>query len=131
MCHMQETARVDIFQGYASQGLAVHDLIWDPGGRVHECSYLDGFYYVSHRWTWDPCILFEGIWLFLEDKQFSSRDDCNVLALGHHHSAEVYDDQSSHMNVIVSTKVIERHSGVQLALFIICHHYEPFRIGWI
>jgi hypothetical protein len=102
-----------------------------PELRLHECSYLDGFYYVSHRWTWDPRILFEGIWLFLEDKQFSSRDDCNVLALGHHHSAKVYDDQSSHMNVIVSKKVIERHSGFQLALFIICHHYEPFRTGWI
>jgi len=56
---------------------------------------------------------------------------CNVTTLRHHHSVEIYDDQSSHMNVIVSTKVIERHSGVQLALFIICHHYEPFRTGWI
>jgi hypothetical protein len=31
MCHMQETPRVDVFQGYASQGLAAHDLTWDPG----------------------------------------------------------------------------------------------------
>jgi hypothetical protein len=131
MCHMQETPRVGIFQGYASQGLAVHDLIWDPGGRVYECSSLDGFYCVSHRWTWDPGILFEGIWLLLEDKQFSSREDCNVPTLGHHHSAEVYDDQSSQMDVIASTGVIERHCGVHLAFLIIFHHYEPFHTGWL
>ena len=87
MCQVQETHRVGVFHDYASQGLVVHDLIWGPGGRVHECSSLDGFYYVSHRWTWDPGILFERIWLFLEDKQFSSREDCNVPTLGHYHSA--------------------------------------------
>jgi hypothetical protein len=131
MCLMQETLGVDVFQGYASQGLAVHDLIWDPGSRVHEYSSSDGFYCVSHRWTWDPGILFEGIWLLLEDKQFSSREDCNVPTLGHHHSAEVYDDQSSQMDVIASTGVIERHCGVQLALLILFHHYEPFRTDWL
>jgi hypothetical protein len=31
MCHMQEVHRVDIFQDYASQIIAVHFLIWDPG----------------------------------------------------------------------------------------------------
>jgi hypothetical protein len=51
--------------------------------------------------------------------------------LRHHHSAKVYDDHSSQMDVIVSTWVIERCCGVQLALFIIFHHYEPFRTGWI
>jgi hypothetical protein len=131
MCHMQETPRVSVFQDYASQVLAVHDLIWDPGGRVYEYSSLDGFYCVSHRWTWDPGILFEGIWLLLEDKQFSSREDCNVPTLGHHHSVEVYDDQSSQMDVIASTGVIERHCGVQLALLILFHHYEPFCIDWL
>jgi hypothetical protein len=115
MCHVQETHGVGIFQDYASQGLAVHDLIWDPGGRVYDCSSLDGFYCVSHRWTWDPGIILEGIWLLLEDKQFSSREDCNVPTLGHHYIAEVYDDQSSQMDVIASTGVIERHFGVQLA----------------
>jgi hypothetical protein len=35
------------------------------------------------------------------------------------------------MDVIASTWVIECHIGVQLALFIIFHHYEPFRIGWL
>ena len=92
MCHVQETHEVGMFQDYASQGLAVHDLIWDPGGRVYECSYLDGFYYVPHRWTWDLGIILEGIRLLLEDKQFSSREDCNVPTLGHHHIVEVYDD---------------------------------------
>ena len=56
---------------------------------------------------------------------------CNVPTLGHHHSADIYDDQSSQMEVIESIGVFERHSGVHLALFIIGHHYEPFHIGWI
>jgi hypothetical protein len=98
---------------------------------VYYCLSLDGFYYVSHRWTWDPSILFEMIWLLLEDKQFSSREDCNVPTLGHRHSAEIYADQSSQMDVIASTGVIERHCGVHLALIIIFHHYEPFRTGWL
>jgi hypothetical protein len=98
---------------------------------VYECSSLHGFYYVSHRWTWDPGILLGGIWVLLEDKQFSSREDCNVPTLGHHHSAEVYDDQSSQMGVITSTGVIERHCEVQVAFLIISYHYEPFRIGWL
>jgi hypothetical protein len=34
MCHVQETHGVGIFQDYASQGLAVHDLIWDPAHLV-------------------------------------------------------------------------------------------------
>jgi hypothetical protein len=73
---------------------------------VHECSSLDGFYCVSHRWTWDPGILFERIWLLLEDKKFSSREDCNVPTLGHHHIAEFYHDQSSQMDVIASIGII-------------------------
>jgi hypothetical protein len=56
---------------------------------------------------------------------------CNVPTLGHHHSAEVYDDQSSQMDVIVSTGAIERHCGVQLVLLIIFHHYEPFHTCWL
>jgi hypothetical protein len=92
------------------------------------CSSLDGFYYVSHRWTWYPGILLWGIWVLLEDKQFSSREDC-VPTLGHHHRAEIYDDQSSQMGDRESTRVFERHCGVQLALMIIFHHYEPFRTG--
>jgi hypothetical protein len=75
--------------------------------------------------------LVEWIWLFLEDKQFSSREDCNVPTLGHHHRAETYDDQSSQMDVIENTRVFERHCGVQLAFIIIFHHHEPFHIGWL
>jgi hypothetical protein len=131
MCHMQEVHRVDIFQDYASQSIPVHFLIWDPGGGVHYCPYFEGFYCVSHRWTWDPGILVEWNWLLLEDKQFSSREDCNVPTLGHHHRAETYDDQSSQMDVIASTGVFERHCGVQLEFIIIFHHYEPFHIGWL
>jgi hypothetical protein len=55
---------------------------------------------------------------------------CNVPTLGHHHSAEGYDDQSSQMEVIASTGIIERHCGVQLAFLIIFHHYETFCFGW-
>ena len=46
---------------------------------------------------------------------------CNVPTLGHHHSAEIYDDQSSQMDVIVSTRVFERHCGVQLSLMVSLH----------
>jgi hypothetical protein len=56
---------------------------------------------------------------------------CNVPTLGHHHSAEIYDDQSSQMDVIASTGVFERHCRVHLALIIIFHHYEPFHTGWL
>jgi hypothetical protein len=33
----------------------------------------------------DPGIILVGIWLLLEDKQFSNREDCNVPTLGHHY----------------------------------------------
>jgi hypothetical protein len=69
--------------------------------------------------------------VLLEDKQFSSREDCNVPNLGHHHRVEIYDDQSSQMDAIESTRVFERHCGVHLALIIIFHHYESFRTGWL
>jgi hypothetical protein len=59
---------------------------------VYDFSFLDGFYCVSHRWTWDPSIILEGICLLLEDKKFSGREDYNVPTLGHHHIVEVYDD---------------------------------------
>jgi hypothetical protein len=57
--------------------------------------------------------------------------ECNILTLGYCHRAEIYDDQSSQMDVIASTWAFERNCGVQLALFIIFHHYEPFRICWL
>jgi hypothetical protein len=94
-------------------------------------SPLDGFYYVSQRWTWDPGIILQGIWLFLEDKQFSSREDCNVPTLGQHYIAKVYDVQSSQMGVIASTGVIERHFLIRIASSTPFHHYDPFCTGWI
>jgi hypothetical protein len=54
---------------------------------VHDSSSLDGAYCGSHRWTWDPSIMYGLIQLFLEDKQYSSREDCNVPILGHHYIA--------------------------------------------
>jgi hypothetical protein len=56
---------------------------------------------------------------------------CNVPTLGHHHRAEIYDDQSSEMDARASTGVFERHCGVQISLMIIFHHYDPFRTGWL
>jgi hypothetical protein len=56
---------------------------------------------------------------------------CNVPTLGHHHRAEIYDDQNSQMGARASTWVFERHCGVHIALMIIFHHYEPFRTGWL
>jgi hypothetical protein len=103
MCHVQEIHRVGIFQDYASQDIAVHFLIWDPGGGVYACSSLDGFYCVSYRWTWDPGIILGGTWLLLEDKQYSSREDCNVPTLGRHDITGCCDDQSSQMEIIAST----------------------------
>ena len=95
MYHVQEIHRVDIFWDYASQDTAVHFLIWDLGGGVCDSSSLDGVYCVSHRWTWDPDIIYGLIQLFLEEKQYSSKEDCNVPTLGHHYITEGYDDQSS------------------------------------
>jgi hypothetical protein len=54
---------------------------------------------------------------------------CNVPTLGHHHIAEVYDDQSSQMDVIASTRIIERNFGVWIGSLIPFHHYYPFHIG--
>ena len=56
---------------------------------------------------------------------------CNVPTLGHHHSAEGYDDQSSQMEVIASTGTIEGYFGVRLASLILFHHYDPFRTTWL
>jgi hypothetical protein len=98
---------------------------------MRDSSSLDEVYCVSHTWTWDPDIILEGIWLLLDDKQFSSKEDCNVPTLGHHYITEGYDDQSSQMEAITSTGIIERHFGVQLASLIPFHHYDPFRTSWL
>ena len=131
MCQVQEIHRVDIFQDYASQDIAVHFLIWDPGGGVYDCSSLDGFYCVSYRWTWDPGIILRESWLLLEDKQYSSREDCNVPTLGHHYITKCYDDQSSQMEVIASTGTIEGYFGAKIASLILFHHYDPLCTTWL
>jgi hypothetical protein len=43
---------------------------------------LRGEYYLSHKWIWDPRIIHSLIQLLLEDKQYSSREDCNVPIFG-------------------------------------------------
>jgi hypothetical protein len=83
---------------------------------------------VSHRWTWDPDIVFGWIQLLLEEKQYSSREECNVPTLEHHYISWCYVDQSIQMDVIVSTVTIEGYFGVWLASLILFHHYDPFRI---
>ena len=131
MCHLQETHGVDMLQDYASQGITIHVLIWDPWGRVRDSSTLDGAYFVSHRWTWDPDIIYGLIQLLLEDKKYSSREDCNVPTLGHHYITKCYDDQSSQTGVILSTRDIEGYFGVQLASLILFHHHDPFLTTWL
>jgi hypothetical protein len=98
---------------------------------VYDSSSLDGFYGVSYRWTWDLVIILGGIWLLLEDKQYSSKEDCNVPTLGHHYISGCYNDQSSHMDVIASIVTIEGYFEVWLASLILFHHYDPFRIDWL
>jgi hypothetical protein len=44
MCHVQETPGIDMIKDHASQGIAVHILIWDPGGGVCDSSSMDGVY---------------------------------------------------------------------------------------
>ena len=95
MCHVPEIHSVVIFQDYASQGIAVHILIWDPRGGLYDSSYLDGTYYGSHRWIWDLGIIFGWVRLFLEEMQYSSKEDCNVPTLGHQGITQCYDDQGS------------------------------------
>jgi hypothetical protein len=131
MCHEQEIHNVDIFQDYASEGIAVHFLIWDPGDGVYDDSSLDGTYCVSYGWTWDPSIVFGSVQLLLEDKKYSSREDFNVPTLGHKDITGCYDDESSQMEIIESTRAIERYFGVCLALVILFHHYDPFHIDWL
>jgi hypothetical protein len=59
------------------------------------------------------------------------KTSCNVPTLGHHYNTEGYDDQSSQMEVIASTKMIERYFGVRLASLIPFHHYDAFRTSWL
>jgi hypothetical protein len=98
--------------------------------RVVQCQHED----LRQRLAWDPGIaglsssLTTGESGPLQGKVILT---CNVPTLGHHHRAEIYDDQSSQMGARVSTGIFERHFGVHLALMIIFHHYERFRTGWL
>jgi hypothetical protein len=68
----------------------------------------------------------------LEDKQYSSREDCNVPTLGHQGITECYDDQSSQMEVIASTETIEGILGSGLhrsSYFIIMIHSAQLGFG--
>jgi hypothetical protein len=57
--------------------------------------------------------------------------ECNVPTLGHHYITECYDDQSSQMEVIASTRAIEGSFGVRLASLILFYHHDPFRTAWL
>jgi hypothetical protein len=87
---------------------------------------LRGAYYMSHRWIWDPGIIYILIQLLLEDKQYSSREDCNVPIFGCFYVTEWDACQSSQMGVIVSSGDIEGFYWARLASFIIFHHQDPF-----
>jgi hypothetical protein len=50
-----------------------------------------------------PGIIFGWVQLFLEDKQYSSKEDCNVPTLGHQGITQCYDDQGSQLEIIAST----------------------------
>jgi hypothetical protein len=88
-------------------------------------------YYRSHRWIWDPGITYKLIQLLLEDKQYSSREDCNVPIFGHYYVTECYAYQSSQMGVTASSRDIEGFYWARLASFIIFHHQDPFRTTWL
>jgi hypothetical protein len=62
------------------------------------------------------------------------KDLGNVPTLGHHHITEGYDDQSSQMEVIASTWIIERYFGVGLhrsSYFIIMIHSAQVGFGFV
>jgi hypothetical protein len=94
-------------------------------------SVLDGAYFVFHKWTWDPGIICGLIQLLLEDKQFSSREDCNLPTFGQYSITECYDYQTSQIWVTASSGGIEGFYWAQLASFIIFHHHHPFRTTWL
>jgi hypothetical protein len=89
---------------------------------------------VSHRWTWDPDIIYGLIKLLLEDKQFSSREDCNVPTLVHRYITECYDEQISEMEVIAIKISIEGFFGCELhcsSYFTIMIHSTQLGFGFV
>jgi hypothetical protein len=86
---------------------------------------------VSHRWIWDPGIICSWIQLLLEDKQYSSREDCNVPILGHYNITECYAYQSSQIGVTESSGDIEGFYWDRLASFIIRIHSAQLGFGFV
>jgi hypothetical protein len=78
-----------------------------------------------------PGIIFVWIHLLIEDKQYYSREDCNVPTLGHHYITECYDDQSSQMEVIMCIGATEGFLGVRFASLMLFHHHDLFHTSWI
>jgi hypothetical protein len=68
---------------------------------------LRGEYFMSPRWIWDPRIIHSLIHLLLEDKQYSSREDCNVPIFGFPYVAIWEAGQSSQLGVIGSSGSFE------------------------
>ena len=83
---------------------------------------------MPHRWIWDPGIICSWIHLLLEDKQYFSREDCNVPILGHYNFIECYAYPSSQIGVIESSGDIEGFIWARLVSFIIRIHSA--QLGW-
>jgi hypothetical protein len=77
---------------------------------------------MSHRWIWDLGITYRVIQLFLQDKQYSSREDCNVPNFGHYYITKCYANQSRKMGVQASSGDIKGFYWARLASFIIFYH---------
>jgi hypothetical protein len=92
---------------------------------------LRGFYLVSHRWIWDPGIICSWIQLLLEDKQYSSWEDCNVPILGHYNFTKCHAYQSSQIGVTENSGDIEGFYWARLASFIIRIHSAQLGFGFV
>jgi hypothetical protein len=86
---------------------------------------LRGEYFTSPKWIWDTGIIHSLIQLLLKDKQYSSREDCNVPIFGFPYVAIWEAGQSSRLGIIGSSGNFEEFYGAQLTLFIIFHHRDP------
>jgi hypothetical protein len=73
MCHVQEIHGIDIFQDYASQGIVVHVLIWDPRGGVYDSSSMDGAYFCPTGGHGTPVLYLDGFSYFLRTRNILAR----------------------------------------------------------
>jgi hypothetical protein len=92
---------------------------------------LRGVYLVSHRWIWDPSIICSWIQLFLEDKQYSDREDYNVPIFGHYNFTECYAYQSNQIGVKESLGDIEGFYWARIPSFIIRIHSAQLGFGFV